>query len=376
MRHVLAAALAVLVTIVLLVGPGKIAGDFAATSGREATAGGAQLSVTGSGRAQFWSTALDAFAAEPLRGIGSGSFAFYWNRNGSLETPVRNAHSEPLELLAELGPLGLAAFVAFFAAVAIPGIRRARAPGGAAGRRGPRAHRHRARRDPDRLDLGHAGGRPADPRRRRRAEHPCARPRALRRRGRAGRHRFLRPFVARAGVRRRRAGRRRCDPGHLGRRRPRGGDEQARRERRRLAPPASSTTPRPRLAPPRPSSPGAPSRGCDWRRSSRPPAISRRRGSTPPGRSSSRPRIFAPGSLLPVSRASSATRRSWSHMPRRALSLAPLVIPRAALDSGVGLGPRVVISRSPGLCSVRMPVLWHSGNSAIGWELDAESHRY
>ncbi|HEX2388023.1 MAG TPA: O-antigen ligase family protein [Solirubrobacterales bacterium] len=132
MRHVLAAALAVLVALVLLVGPGRIAGDFAATSGREATAGGAQLSVTGSGRAQFWSTALDAFAAEPLRGIGSGSFAFYWNRNGSLETPVKNAHSEPLELLAELGPLGLAAFVAFFVAVAIPGIRRARAPGGAA----------------------------------------------------------------------------------------------------------------------------------------------------------------------------------------------------------------------------------------------------
>ena len=91
----------------------------------------------GSGRAQFWATALDAFAAEPGRGIGAGGFASYWNRNGSLETPVQNAHSEPLELLAELGPLGLLAFVAFFA-------RRRGSPASA----GPAARRRRRRRRP------------------------------------------------------------------------------------------------------------------------------------------------------------------------------------------------------------------------------------
>jgi hypothetical protein len=132
MRHVIAAALVALAALVLIVGPGRIAGDFAATSGREATAGGTKLSVAGSGRAQFWSTAVDAFADEPLRGVGTGSFGLYWNRHGSLETPVQNAHSEPLELLAELGIAGLAAFVAFFAAVGTAGIRRVRQPGGAA----------------------------------------------------------------------------------------------------------------------------------------------------------------------------------------------------------------------------------------------------
>ena len=132
MRHVIAAALVALVALVLIVGPGRIAGDFAATSGREANAGQARLSVAGSGRAQFWSTAVDAFADEPLRGIGTGSYGLYWNRHGSLETPVQNAHSEPLELLAELGIAGLAAFVVFFAAVGTAGIRRARQPGGAA----------------------------------------------------------------------------------------------------------------------------------------------------------------------------------------------------------------------------------------------------
>ena len=138
MRHVLAASFVALVIIILVVGPGRIAGDFAAISGREASTASGELSVTGSGRAQFWSTALEAAADEPLRGIGAGSFSLYWNRYGGLETPVRNAHSEPLELLAELGIAGFGALVVFFAAVAASGIPRARrradaAPGAALG---------------------------------------------------------------------------------------------------------------------------------------------------------------------------------------------------------------------------------------------------
>jgi len=132
MRHLLAAALVAIVTTVLLVGPGEVAGDFAVSSGE----GGYKLSVSGSGRAQFWSAAVDAFAAEPVRGIGAGSFAFWWNQHGSLGAPVQNVHSEPLELLAELGPLGVVAFLAFFVAVAVGGIPRARSrddpPAGAA----------------------------------------------------------------------------------------------------------------------------------------------------------------------------------------------------------------------------------------------------
>ncbi|MEZ5074394.1 MAG: O-antigen ligase family protein [Solirubrobacterales bacterium] len=132
MRHALVAALAVAAALIALAGPAEIAGDFAATSGREATSGGDQLSVTGSGRAQFWSAALEAFRDDPLKGIGAGGFGLWWNMHGSLETPVQNAHSEPLELLAELGPVALLAFVAFFAAVAAEGIARARRPGGGA----------------------------------------------------------------------------------------------------------------------------------------------------------------------------------------------------------------------------------------------------
>ena len=134
MRHVFAAAVVALVALVLLVGPGEIAGDFAAKDGRESVGSdGSTLSVSGSGRAQFWSAALDAFASEPGQGIGSGGFETWWNREGGLETPAQNAHSEPLELLAELGPAGLLAFVAFFVLVGWTGIARAHSRDAAAG---------------------------------------------------------------------------------------------------------------------------------------------------------------------------------------------------------------------------------------------------
>jgi hypothetical protein len=132
MRHLLVAAMVAMTTTVALVGAGEIAGDFAVTAGREATPSGNQLSVSGSGRAQFWSTALEAFEADPLRGIGGGSFGLWWNRHGTLETSVQSVHSEPLELLAELGPLGLAAFLVFFGTAAVAGIPRARRRDGSA----------------------------------------------------------------------------------------------------------------------------------------------------------------------------------------------------------------------------------------------------
>ncbi len=134
LRHVLVASVALLAVLLVLVGPGRIAGDFAAKSGRQAapTGGtGIRLSVSGSGRAQFWGSALDAFASAPVKGIGTGSFPTYWNQHGGLETPVQNAHSEPLELLAEVGPLGFLAFFTFFGVAAGTGIRRARGPDGA-----------------------------------------------------------------------------------------------------------------------------------------------------------------------------------------------------------------------------------------------------
>jgi hypothetical protein len=138
LKRVVLVGVVLVAGLIIVVGPGRIAGDFAATQGREATGSqGATLTLTGSGRAQYWDAALSAFTSAPAKGIGEGGYETWWNREGALETPANSAHSEPLELLAELGPLGAVAFLAFFAVVAWSGVRRVRdrgqaAPAGAA----------------------------------------------------------------------------------------------------------------------------------------------------------------------------------------------------------------------------------------------------
>jgi O-antigen ligase len=57
-------------------------------------------------RYQFWEASLDAFERHPLRGIGAGSFEFWWARVGSDEGLFRDAHSLYFESLAELGLVG------------------------------------------------------------------------------------------------------------------------------------------------------------------------------------------------------------------------------------------------------------------------------
>jgi O-Antigen ligase len=64
-------------------------------------------SSSGSGRYQWWGTALDAFREEPATGIGPGTYEFFWAREGTIPGFVRDAHSLYLETLGELGPLGL-----------------------------------------------------------------------------------------------------------------------------------------------------------------------------------------------------------------------------------------------------------------------------
>ncbi len=64
-------------------------------------------SVSGSGRYQYWSTALDAAANNPWQGLGAGTFEFEWAENGSLPGSVRDAHSFYFEAAAELGYPGM-----------------------------------------------------------------------------------------------------------------------------------------------------------------------------------------------------------------------------------------------------------------------------
>jgi len=81
-------------------------------------------SASGSGRYQSWQTAIEAGNTEPLVGIGPGTYEYFWAREGTLPTFIRDAHSLYLETYAELGIVGLILILALVASPFAFGIRR------------------------------------------------------------------------------------------------------------------------------------------------------------------------------------------------------------------------------------------------------------
>lgn len=114
------ALLVALAAVALLLVVGRDLGGPAIGTGR--APGGSELGVS-SGRFDFWGVAVEAFADEPIRGVGAGGYGAYWNANGELDLAVQNAHSAPLEMLAELGLGGLLLLLAFLATIAAAGRR-------------------------------------------------------------------------------------------------------------------------------------------------------------------------------------------------------------------------------------------------------------
>jgi hypothetical protein len=85
-----------------------------------APAGGdsaSRLTSLGGNRYEIWQTAVDAFETEPAKGIGPGTFEFYWSENGDDPQYLRDAHSLYLEQLGELGIPGAALVLAFLLAL-------------------------------------------------------------------------------------------------------------------------------------------------------------------------------------------------------------------------------------------------------------------
>lgn len=81
-----------------------------------------RLSGFGGNRYEVWETAADAFASDRSRGLGAGSFEFWWAREGDEEF-LRDAHSLYFEQLAELGVPGLCALLAFLGLLGFAGLR-------------------------------------------------------------------------------------------------------------------------------------------------------------------------------------------------------------------------------------------------------------
>lgn len=82
---------------------------------------GRLTSAAGESRYQLWSSAVREAQDSPLAGTGSGTFEFWWNRDGDTESVVRDTHSFYLQTLGELGIVGLALLSAFLAAILIGG---------------------------------------------------------------------------------------------------------------------------------------------------------------------------------------------------------------------------------------------------------------
>src|SRR5206468_6783909 len=81
------------------------------------------LTISGSHRYQFWQAAVGAWESRPWRGIGPGTFEFWWAAHNSLSEFARNAHSLYFETLAELGLVGLALVCAIFVGTLAAGSR-------------------------------------------------------------------------------------------------------------------------------------------------------------------------------------------------------------------------------------------------------------
>jgi hypothetical protein len=104
------------------------------SSGVSLGSGAARLTTLQSNRYAYWRVALRAFGDEPLRGVGAGGWAVYWLRYRTVPEGAQDAHSLPLQTLAELGLIGAALLLAFLGGVGYAARAAHRvAPGLAAG---------------------------------------------------------------------------------------------------------------------------------------------------------------------------------------------------------------------------------------------------
>jgi O-antigen ligase len=80
-----------------------------------------------SNRYAYWRVAWRAFKHEPLRGVGAGGWAVWWLRDRPFADAAADAHSLPLQTLAELGLVGLCLLLTFFGGIAFAAVRAMRA---------------------------------------------------------------------------------------------------------------------------------------------------------------------------------------------------------------------------------------------------------
>ena len=118
----------VLVGAVAAGAPSKISDridEFTEPVAPDPTAGASRYeSLSGNGRYQLWTSAVDANATEPLVGIGPGTFEYWWTEDRPLDAYASSAHSLYLNSLAEVGIVGMLLIAAFVLVPIGVGLRR------------------------------------------------------------------------------------------------------------------------------------------------------------------------------------------------------------------------------------------------------------
>ena len=82
------------------------------------------LSTGGSGRAQIWEPAIEAFKEEPVLGIGAGGFETYYQTNRDVGWIAKHSHSIHFQVAAELGTVGLLLLGGFLLTAVMVGLSR------------------------------------------------------------------------------------------------------------------------------------------------------------------------------------------------------------------------------------------------------------
>jgi hypothetical protein len=121
-----AAALVLLIAALALGAPGRVSHgwDEFKRGGGPGSGAGRLGSVAGQSRYQLWSAAVRENATKPLTGTGSGTFEYWWARDGDTDETVRDTHSLYLQSLGELGIVGLALIAALLLTILAAGVRR------------------------------------------------------------------------------------------------------------------------------------------------------------------------------------------------------------------------------------------------------------
>jgi O-antigen ligase len=100
-----------------------VAGLTERSSQADLASGAERLTTVSSNRYDYWRVGLQAFADQPLTGLGAGGFRVEWLRERPYPEAVRDAHSLEIELTAELGLVGLAALALIVAGATLAARR-------------------------------------------------------------------------------------------------------------------------------------------------------------------------------------------------------------------------------------------------------------